>query len=336
VPDSYTERIRQQLEQYADAKIHDLPEIAHFWSDAFIGPGMSEVFGTTSITELYANAYVESKGSKGGLGRILSIGCGDGNREIAMIELLLNRGHKDFLVVCTDLSPLLLDRLRTTARDKEYERLIEIAEVDLNVTPVLGEFDMIMANHSLHHIVELELLFKYCADHLKDEGILATNDMIGRNGHMRWPETALILEALWPTLTDREKWHTQLRRLHEGFRDHDCSNEGFEGIRAQDILPLLLQRFHPYRFHAFGGFIDVLVDRGYGHAYDPNVREHVAKIRFLSILNEILLDSGVIKPTIMMAYFTKTKGDRPEIYYRNRRARECVRNCDPRWLQFYV
>jgi hypothetical protein len=131
------------------------------------------------------------------------------------------------------------------------------------------------------------------------------------------------------------RYHAQLKRVDEIFTDHDCSTEGFEGIRAQDILPLLLKTFHPYKFHGFGGFIDVMVDRGYGHGYDVNDRSAVALIRSLADLNEIMLDAGVIKPTAMMAYFTKE--NRGESFYRARSALSCVRwpNIDPLWTRYY-
>jgi SAM-dependent methyltransferase len=335
VTSSYEERVRSQIEQYASVEIHALPEIAHVWSAGFIGPGMSEVFGTISLEEFYVNAYTEAKGSSIGTGRILSIGCGDGATEVGMIEALLNRRQNDFVIVCSDISPVLLERLMQKVRAKGYERWVQVNQADFNIDPFSGEFDMIMAHHSLHHIVNLEQLFTYCWDHLKNRGIFATNDMIGRNGHLRWPETAVLLKALWPTLTDAEKWNAALKRLDDGFIDHDCSTEGFEGIRAQEILPLLLKKFHPYRFHAFGGFIDPLVDRGYGHAYDPKRPEHVAKIRFLATLNDVLLDAGAIKPTIMMAYFTKTAFGWPEVFYRNRRAQDCVRTAPPEWVKWH-
>jgi hypothetical protein len=107
-------------------------------------------------------------------------------------------------------------------------------------------------------------------------------------------------------LNDREKWHAQLKRLDDTFTDHDCSTEGFEGVRAQDILPLILARFHPYKFFGTGGFIDPFVDRGYGRAYDASKPEDVEWIKFISRLNDIMLDAGSVKPTVMYAYFTKT------------------------------
>ena len=56
-----------------------------------------------------------------------------------------------------------------------------------------------------------------------------------------------------------------LAQFENTFINHDCSTVGFEGIRAQDILPLLLDRFQFHRFAAWGGLLDIFVDRAFGH-----------------------------------------------------------------------
>ena len=42
----------------------------------------------------------------------------------------------------------------------------------------------------------------------------------------------------------------------------------FEGIRAQDILPLLVERFTFDEFIGFGNVIDPFVDRSFGPNFD--------------------------------------------------------------------
>ncbi len=106
-----------------------------------------------------------------------------------------------------------------------------------------------LAHHSLHHLVELELLFEQVTTWLAPEGAFVAVDMIGRNGHMRWPETLAIVRDIWTGLPDRLKWDRMFGRLDRWFENWDCSIEGFEGIRAQDILPLLLRG--GFRFERF-------------------------------------------------------------------------------------
>jgi hypothetical protein len=151
-----------------------------------------------------------------------------------------------------------------------------------------------------------------------------TCDMIGHNGHMRWPESRSVIELFWPLLKPKQRYHHQLRRFHETFVDHDCSTEGFEGIRSQDILPIMLQKFHPLKFVGAGGFIDLMIDRGYGHGFDVNDPDDLRLIKCMADLNEIMLDSGQIKSTLMFANFVKYQCS--EISYRGRTANKSVRH----------
>ena len=97
-----------------------------------------------------------------------------------------------------------------------------------------------LANYILHHIVELERLFEGVAAAIGSSGVFLTADMIGRNGHMRWSEALGIITALWVTLPDALKYNHHLGSTDYTFNNRDCcSDGGLEGVRAQDILPLL-------------------------------------------------------------------------------------------------
>jgi len=161
-----------------------------------------------------------------------------------------------------------------------------------------------IANHSLHHMVELEQIFARTKAALRPDGIFVTNDMIGRNGHMRWPETLSWVEQIWSFLPNRLKYNRQFDLLDEKVVNRDCSTDGFEGVRAQDILSLLTADFHFTHFLGEGGLTDLFVDRGYGHNFNPSDPKDVGLIDFIHALNSLLLERGVIKPTIMFAVMT--------------------------------
>src|SRR5439155_24060753 len=157
-----------------------------------------------------------------------------------------------------DLSPILIDRFEHSVTKSDLRQLVFPRVADLNEASLAEPYDVIMANHSLHHIVDLEKLFELIEASLKETGIFATADMIGRNGHMRWPETEAVLQSVWLLRSEQQRFNHQLLELQlDKFKNFDCSKEGFEGIRAQDILYLILNRFSPYKFFGYGGFIDV-------------------------------------------------------------------------------
>jgi SAM-dependent methyltransferase len=330
---SYDDQVREQIEQYRDTKtMHDLPPAFHLWSGAHVAPGLREVFGVDDVAQFYAEAFTAAAAGAPGAPRFLSLGCGDGGVEIGVARALIDRGITEFTFVCCDLSEILLGRFRA-AIPEAMGPLFHLVAGDLNSTTFDALFDGIMANHSLHHILDLEGVYATAWSTLADHGVFATADMIGRNGHLRWPEARAFVQFLWPFLTRRQRGNVLLRRQEDRFIDHDCSGEGFEGIRAQEVLPLLLaQGFQPWKFFGFGGIVDVFVDRCFGPHFDVNDPDDAFLIRRIGWLNDVLLDTGALKPTMMFAWFTKQPGE--TTHYRRRTAMAAVRSseADPPWL----
>ena len=102
------------------------------------------------------------------------------------------------------------------------------------------------------------------------------------------------MEELWKDLPD--KYNHQLRRFEERFENWDCSADGFEGIRAQDILPLLKKHFHFELFIAFGNVIDIFIDRSFGHNFDPNRQWDRNFIDRVQAMDASCLEQGLINP----------------------------------------
>jgi SAM-dependent methyltransferase len=334
LPPSYEDQVRQQIEQYRDTEnMHDLPQVFHTWSGNSVQPGLKAVFGVGSVNDFYAEAFLAAAETNPAPPVFLSLGCGDGAVEIEIARTLRRRGLEAFRFVCFELSDILLDRFRA-ALPADLAPQFELIAGDLNAHVFQSKFDAVMANHSLHHIVDLEGVYKTTFDCLTDDGIFVTSDMIGRNGHMRWPEARVFVDFFWPFLTQRQRRNVLLRRQEASFIDHDCSTEGFEGIRAQDVLPLLLrQGFHAWKFFGCGGMIDVFVDRCFGPGFNMADADDVFLAHRIGFLNEVLLDAGLVKPTMMFAYFTKAP--RPDSrHFRSRTAEGAVRepSSDPAWL----
>jgi SAM-dependent methyltransferase len=331
VLDEYKSRVEQQIHQYESVvDMHQLPAAFHYWSYHHLRPALSSVFGIESVAEFYATGF--QKASSGKLKpRFLSVGCGDGWLEIEVANLLRAKGM-DFEFIAADLSPIMLDRFRAALPESLTPFLFPM-EHDLNSISIEGRFDGVMANHSLHHFVDLEHIFDYIKERL--DGIFATNDMIGRNGHMRWPESLAIVRSLWPMLSESQQVNAQLLRSEPRFLNTDCSTEGFEGIRAQDILPLLIERFNVSGFVGAGGVTDVFIDRAFGHGLDMNSTRDVGFVKAICDLNDILLDSGLIKPTVMFGYFTN--GNEPTSFYRGRTPEFSIRepNLSVGWTKYY-
>jgi SAM-dependent methyltransferase len=304
--DSYAARLQAQIEQYREvANIHDLPDIFHYWSNKHLRPRLNEVMGADSVSDFYALPFRQALESGGGNRRLLSIGAGDCSVEVGVAKRLQELGVRDFELTCLEVSPHLLERAEAAIGRDSLKEFVRPQLMDINQWKPSEQFAGVMASHSLHHFVELEKIFAAVHAALDDQGVFVTNDMIGRNGHMRWPEVLEFVESIWAFMPDRYKFNRQLNRFEAAFINWDCSHEGFEGVRAQDILPLLKETFGFESFLAFGGIVDVFVDRAFGHNFDPESEVDRAFVDFLQLLNDRLIDGSVVKPTTMFAVHKK-------------------------------
>jgi SAM-dependent methyltransferase len=194
-----------------------------------------------------------------------------------------------------------LERGRAKAAAAGVSEHIAIAPVDLNRWRPTVRFDAVIANQSLHHIVALEPLFDGVARSLAPHVLFIVSDMIGRNGHKRRPEALAIVEEFWRELPDTHQFDRQRRKQHRDYPDVDCASRGFDGIRSQDILPLLVERFAFDVFIGFANAIDPFVDRSFGPNFSVDRDWDRDFIDRVHAQDEAAILSGAITPTHMLA-----------------------------------
>jgi SAM-dependent methyltransferase len=305
-PSSYEGKLQQELDFYKSClNVHDLPQIFHYWSNKYLVPKLRP-FGFDNAKEFFCmymkracTAFDNERC------RFVSIGSGNCDFEIEIVQRLLDAGIRNFSLECLDINAEMLERGKAMANEKGVAENILFSEADINYWSPKWDYQIVMANQCLHHFVELEMLFDKVHRSLHPKGYFVTDDMIGRNGHLRWPEALCIVSQLWSELPDSYKYNHLLKRREIEYENWDCSKEGFEGIRAQDILPLLIRKFHFDFFVAFGNVIDIFVDRCFGHNFDANSEHDRAFIDRVHAIDELNLEKGTVKPTHMIAAMTK-------------------------------
>ncbi len=303
----YEVRLAKEREIFSDqVNVHDLPEIFHYWSNKYLRPTF-EQFGFSNPDEFFAKylrlALIEHDADRA---CFASIGSGNCDTEIRVARLLRDSGHEQFSLECIDINSAMLERGRESALEAGVSENLRFSLADFNAwQPNPGSYAAIMANQSLHHVVELEQLFGNIETALTPGGRFLTSDMIGRNGHMRWPEALEIVHEFWRELPESRRWNFQLQRLEELHENWDCSKEGFEGIRSQDILPLLRERFAFELFLPYGNVIDPFVDRGFGGHFDPDDAADRNFIDRIHLRDECEIRAGTITPTHMIATMRK-------------------------------
>jgi len=305
--DDYEHRLRAQQEQYkSGAELHTLPDIFSYWTNRYVLAQIQGAFSVNTITEIYGKPLTDLC-QRHTRARFYSIGSGDCASEITLAKYLLEHGCSDFEIVGLEVHEGFIAEGRAAIEAAGLANFVSTQFFDVNRDVIDGPVHAYIAQQSLHHIMELERLFDLIERTLTDDGHFITCDMIGRNGHMRWPETLRLVEAIWAQLPEVKKFNWQFRETHQDFVNWDCTSggTGWEGIRAQDIPPLLLERFSFMAFAATGGFIDVFVERGIGPNFDPANPADRDFIDGLAVANDALIDAGIIKPTMMFADMVK-------------------------------
>ncbi len=299
--DNYDEKLSQEFVIFSeDIDVHNLPDIFHYWSNKYLKPMIEEI-GCAGVEQFYAKYLFESASNLSGPYEFVSIGSGNADVEINVAKFLIQMGLSDFSIECLEYNSSMIERGRASSINQGLEKYITFTQADFNNWEPGKKYCGIMANHSLHHVVNLEGLFDTIKNSLLPNGLFVIGDVVGRNGHQRWPEAMDLVNHFWADLGDKYKYNQQLNRLELSYVDHDCSSEGFEGIRAQDIMKHLLLRFH---FKVFIGFLNVVspfIDRSFGHNFDVADPIDCAFIDKVHQADEDGFKSGVIKPTQIFA-----------------------------------
>ena len=323
---TYKSRLENELKRYADkVNIHQLPPIAHYWSHRYLRIYV-QTLGYQSMRDLYFQHCKQACQSQVEA-RFCSIGAGNCEVEVLLAKKLVAAGLTNFKFECLDINQNMLDRGKKKAESSGVEDYIKSITTDLNSWQIEHQYDVVFALQCLHHFVELETITQKIYRCLRDSGFFITHDMIGRNGHQRWPETLEKVRWFWQDLPAKYKFNHHTKQIEEEFINRDFSAQNFEGIRAQDILPLLQKTFRFETFIFWGGFIDPFISRAFGHNYDPNKSEDRAIIDRIQRLNEDLLIDKTIKPTQMIATMKKTPSNRKFFLYGLPPA-ACIRQVD--------
>lgn len=326
VQPDYAERLRQEQAIFADqVDVNELPPIFHYWSHTYLRPRLQH-FGCTNPDEFFANALQAAlQHAAQRPARFVSLGAGNCDTEVRVARILADRGVRDFVIECVDINPVMLERGRIHAGEQDVAAQVVTAIGDFNDWRPRQRFDAVMANQSLHHVCNLEGLFDTIAAALRPQGCFVISDMVGRNGHQRWPEAAAIVREFWAELPPGYRYHRQLQCQWDEFVDFDCSGEGFEGIRAQDILPLLIERFGFESFCAFGNVIDAFIDRGFGGHFDADSARDRELIDRIHARDEAEMLAGTITPTHLMAVMRRLPYAGPTRTWRQLTPQHCLR-----------
>jgi trans-aconitate methyltransferase len=158
-PHDYAARIAEEAGQFdAMLDVHDLPATHHLWNEHYLLPKL-EATGLHPLWDRMADLVVATREELGQPLEVVSLGAGNCDLEVQLAQLVLARGCHDVRFTCIELSQVMLDRGHEKATSAGVADRFSFEAGDLNAWQPEREVGVFLANHSLHHVVELERLF---------------------------------------------------------------------------------------------------------------------------------------------------------------------------------
>ena len=243
--------------------------------------------------------------------RLLSLGCGYGGHELSIAAKL----RKPFELIAIDLNRKVFGEAERRAQNTGLN--IKFIPTDLNfISLAPASFDIIYAHASLHHILNLEHLLAQIHQGLKDDGRLIVLDIIGKTQVLFWKENVEFAAGIIERMPRRYR-----PAVGEGLsRDsrfdpysiipryaEPAVQVSMEGIRQEEIEPLILQRFTPLKLFKYNAFMRLICTNPYfGSRLRPEITKDRKYLEKLIQLDNQQIASGKLRPTEMFGVFRKT------------------------------
>lgn len=226
----------------------------------------------------------------------LSLGCGFGLYERACIESgIAKRFHAN------DISEGAIEKCRELALKAGLDRAIEYSVKNLD-TDALPEktYDAIFGISSVHHVFQLEGLFKKCRAALKPGGLLFLDEYIGPSRFQSSPEITSIINEIRDIFPEQYKRNLFVKdgsligQYTPSPVEHFERTDPSEAIRSGEIVSTLKLYFDVLEIRPYGGAILHMLFSGIMGNFDDSDPKDVAIIRLLAMFEEKLERAGAI------------------------------------------
>jgi SAM-dependent methyltransferase len=224
--------------------------------------------------------------------RGLSLGCGEGRAER---RLLKQRICKSWHGV--DLAEEAIADARKLADGQNLP--ITYAVQDLNFVQLpRGEFDLVIAQTCLHHVLRLEHVIDEIASSLAPNGVLWVTDFIGETQLQFTDVRIKIVNELIDLLPEKHVTSALTGRTIGKLMRHRPATflAPFESIRSGEIKKVLLSKFDVIEQHETASLINYVVPGGTRVSYLENADTR-ALFELLMYFDKLLIELSVLSPT---------------------------------------
>jgi ubiquinone/menaquinone biosynthesis C-methylase UbiE len=224
--------------------------------------------------------------------RGVTLGCGAGRLERALLESGICQSFHGI-----DISEKAIADARETAKLEGLSITYEVGDLNFLELPP-KEFDLVVAQTSLHHVLFLEHVAEQAWRTLKDGGYLWIHDFIGETQGQYNPKRLSIMNEILSVLPEKFRVNRINNKTVTEIKTPIPGHLGspFEKIRSEEIVPVFEGYFTIEWKREFTALLHLIAPPGTRAAYVENA-DTKALFEILLMLDQLCIQEGIVKPT---------------------------------------
>ncbi len=226
--------------------------------------------------------------------KALSLGCGGGNLERALIHL-----NAAELIEAYDASPESIRLAKELAEENNLTDRLKYAVCDINKIELQeNSYDFIVAKMSLHHFENFDHIYQQISRALKPGGVFMFNEYVGPT-RFQWTDLQLsIANRLLQALPKKYRFsafnNLQLDEIHRPTIQEMIDMDPSEAVNSNDIMPKLKLYFDVIEYKKYGGTILHLLMNHIMANFDTTNEFDVALLKMIFLQEQVLIENNVI------------------------------------------
>jgi len=222
----------------------------------------------------------------------LTLGCGAGRCERELISRGVCRSFHGI-----DLSESAIDMAREIAKEQGLPLTYEVADLNSVQLPE-KQFDLVVAQTCLHHVLFLEHVADQIWCSLKSDGYLWIHDFTGETQSQYEPKRLAIMNQILAILPEKFRRNTFSNRLMTEIRRPEPGTlaSPFESIRSSEIIPIFQHWFAIEWKREFSALLHLVAPPGTRAACTEN-EDTKALFEILLLLDHLCIEEEIVQPT---------------------------------------
>jgi SAM-dependent methyltransferase len=228
----------------------------------------------------------------------LHLGCGSGFRSIKLWE--------DGIARSIDGLDISSDRVHEAEQQRAAvggaPGRFWVEDVNTATLPA-GRYDLVFAEHSLHHFLALERVMEQVAQALTPRGLFVLEEFVGPT-QFQWTErqmklVAALLEAL-PEAMRILPWGAVKHAEGRPAVADVVAASPFESIRSAEIVSIFHRFFDAVAVRRLGGTLQHLLYNGIANRFWPLTAESERFVKAILEVEDSLVDAGLLESDFML------------------------------------